>query len=119
MNCAITPAFARSAPICGDPGLRLPPRGSPLNLPASEKAPKAAVDGGNRRSIFRWKSTSARGDFYILCPDNDVDRATDEKRNRLGAAGRHSLKKPPAICRGMGPRTYKATVRGLHEGNAN
>ncbi|MDZ4370020.1 MAG: SDR family NAD(P)-dependent oxidoreductase [Phenylobacterium sp.] len=22
----------------------------------------------------------ARGDFYILCPDNDVDRATDEKR---------------------------------------
>ncbi len=22
----------------------------------------------------------ARGDFYLLCPDNDVDRATDEKR---------------------------------------
>jgi hypothetical protein len=22
----------------------------------------------------------ARGDFYILCPDNDVTRATDEKR---------------------------------------
>ena len=22
----------------------------------------------------------AAGDFYILCPDNDVDRATDEKR---------------------------------------
>jgi NAD(P)-dependent dehydrogenase (short-subunit alcohol dehydrogenase family) len=22
----------------------------------------------------------ARGDFYILCPDNDVDRRTDEKR---------------------------------------
>jgi len=22
----------------------------------------------------------AKGDFYILCPDNDVDRATDEKR---------------------------------------
>ncbi len=21
-----------------------------------------------------------RGDFYILCPDNDVSRATDEKR---------------------------------------
>ena len=20
------------------------------------------------------------GDFYILCPDNDVDRATDDKR---------------------------------------
>jgi NAD(P)-dependent dehydrogenase (short-subunit alcohol dehydrogenase family) len=24
----------------------------------------------------------SRGDFYILCPDNDVDRATDEKRMR-------------------------------------
>ncbi|AOH85024.1 short-chain dehydrogenase [Sphingomonas panacis] len=24
----------------------------------------------------------AQGDFYILCPDNDVDRATDEKRMR-------------------------------------
>jgi NAD(P)-dependent dehydrogenase (short-subunit alcohol dehydrogenase family) len=24
----------------------------------------------------------ARSDFYILCPDNDVDRATDEKRMR-------------------------------------
>jgi hypothetical protein len=22
----------------------------------------------------------ARGDFYILCPDNDVARATDERR---------------------------------------
>jgi hypothetical protein len=21
-----------------------------------------------------------RGDFYILCPDNDVDRQTDERR---------------------------------------
>lgn len=27
-----------------------------------------------------------RGDFYILCPDNDVDRATDEKRILWAAA---------------------------------
>jgi len=27
----------------------------------------------------------ARGDFYILCPDNDVTRATDEKRIRWAA----------------------------------
>jgi NAD(P)-dependent dehydrogenase (short-subunit alcohol dehydrogenase family) len=26
-----------------------------------------------------------RGDFYILCPDNDVERATDEKRIRWSA----------------------------------
>ena len=27
----------------------------------------------------------AAGDFYILCPDNAVDRATDEKRIRWAA----------------------------------
>jgi NAD(P)-dependent dehydrogenase (short-subunit alcohol dehydrogenase family) len=33
---------------------------------------------------FMLKSLAA-GDFYILCPDNDVDRATDEKRIRWAA----------------------------------
>lgn len=32
-------------------------------------------------ALFMFESI-ARGDFYILCPDNDVDRATDEKRMR-------------------------------------
>lgn len=32
-------------------------------------------------TLFMFESI-ARGDFYILCPDNDVDRATDEKRMR-------------------------------------
>jgi NAD(P)-dependent dehydrogenase (short-subunit alcohol dehydrogenase family) len=32
-------------------------------------------------ALFMLESI-ARGDFYILCPDNDVDRATDEKRMR-------------------------------------
>ena len=36
----------------------------------------------------------ARGDFYILCPDNDVDRATDEKRV-LWAAGDLIENRPP------------------------
>ena len=35
-----------------------------------------------------------RGDFYILCPDNDVDRATDEKRI-LWAAGDIVENRPP------------------------
>jgi NAD(P)-dependent dehydrogenase (short-subunit alcohol dehydrogenase family) len=30
-------------------------------------------------------SSIRRGDFYILCPDNDVSRATDEKRMRWAA----------------------------------
>jgi NAD(P)-dependent dehydrogenase (short-subunit alcohol dehydrogenase family) len=35
-----------------------------------------------------------RGDFYILCPDNEVDRATDEKRI-LWAAGDIAENRPP------------------------
>ncbi|GEO85714.1 MULTISPECIES: SDR family NAD(P)-dependent oxidoreductase [Alphaproteobacteria] len=35
-----------------------------------------------------------RGDFYILCPDNDVDRRTDEKRI-LWAAGDIVENRPP------------------------
>jgi hypothetical protein len=34
------------------------------------------------------------GDFYILCPDNDVDRATDERRI-LWAAGDIVENRPP------------------------
>jgi len=36
----------------------------------------------------------ARGDFYILCPDNEVSRATDEKRI-LWAAGDIVQNRPP------------------------
>ncbi len=39
----------------------------------------------------------ARGDFYILCPDNDVDRATDEKR-MLWAVG-DIVENRPALSR--------------------
>jgi NAD(P)-dependent dehydrogenase (short-subunit alcohol dehydrogenase family) len=35
-----------------------------------------------------------RGDFYILCPDNEVDRRTDEKRI-LWAAGDIAENRPP------------------------
>lgn len=35
-----------------------------------------------------------RGDFYILCPDNEVDRVTDEKRI-LWAAGDIAENRPP------------------------
>ena len=36
----------------------------------------------------------ARGDFYILCPDNDVSRAVDEKRIAW-AAGDIIENRPP------------------------
>ncbi len=38
-----------------------------------------------------------RGDFYILCPDNDVDRATDEKR--MAWAIGDIVKNRPALSR--------------------
>jgi NAD(P)-dependent dehydrogenase (short-subunit alcohol dehydrogenase family) len=38
-----------------------------------------------------------RGDFYILCPDNDVDRATDERRIRWMAGD--ILENRPALSR--------------------
>jgi NAD(P)-dependent dehydrogenase (short-subunit alcohol dehydrogenase family) len=39
----------------------------------------------------------ARGDFYILCPDNAVDRATDEKRIRWAADD--IIRNRPALSR--------------------
>jgi phenylpropionate dioxygenase-like ring-hydroxylating dioxygenase large terminal subunit len=39
----------------------------------------------------------ARGDFYILCPDNDVPRATDEKR--IAWAAEDIICNRPALSR--------------------
>ena len=39
----------------------------------------------------------SRGDFYILCPDNDVDRATDEKR--IAWAAGDIIENRPALSR--------------------
>jgi NAD(P)-dependent dehydrogenase (short-subunit alcohol dehydrogenase family) len=39
----------------------------------------------------------AAGDFYILCPDNDVDRATDEKR--IAWAAGDIIENRPALSR--------------------
>lgn len=41
--------------------------------------------------------TLARGDFYILCPDNDVERVTDEKRIRWAA--NDIIENRPALSR--------------------
>lgn len=54
--------------------------------PAAAWTPEQTVD-------FMMESL-ARGDFYILCPDNDVDRATDEKRIAW-AAGDIIENRPP------------------------
>jgi NAD(P)-dependent dehydrogenase (short-subunit alcohol dehydrogenase family) len=54
--------------------------------PAAAWTPEQTVD-------FMMESIE-RGDFYILCPDNDVDRATDERR-MIWAIGDIVENRPP------------------------
>ncbi|MFN4130306.1 MAG: SDR family NAD(P)-dependent oxidoreductase, partial [Paracoccaceae bacterium] len=54
--------------------------------PAGAWTPEQTVD-------FLFEAIE-RGDFYILCPDNEVDRRTDEKRIRW-AAGDLADNRPP------------------------
>ena len=54
--------------------------------PAGAWTPKETV-------AFLFQSVE-RGDFYILCPDNEVDRATDAKRI-VWAAGDVAENRPP------------------------
>ncbi len=54
-----------------------------------------------------------RGDFYILCPDNDVDRVTDEKR-MLWAVG-DIVENRPALSR-WHPDYTEAFARFMAEG---
>lgn len=61
-------------------------KGERTEKPAGAWTPDETVD-------FMLASLE-RGDFYILCPDNDVDRATDEKRI-LWAAGDIVENRPP------------------------
>jgi len=61
-------------------------KGDRTEKPAAAWTPEQTVD-------FMVTSLD-RGDFYILCPDNDVDRATDEKRI-LWAAGDIVENRPP------------------------
>jgi NAD(P)-dependent dehydrogenase (short-subunit alcohol dehydrogenase family) len=49
-------------------------------MTGSEEKPKAAWTAD--QVVEFMLQSLARGDFYILCPDNDVSRATDERRMR-------------------------------------
>ncbi|MES3026355.1 MAG: SDR family NAD(P)-dependent oxidoreductase [Pseudomonadota bacterium] len=55
-------------------GMTSRPGADPTAKPPAAWTPEQVID-------FMLESL-ARDDFYILCPDNDVDRATDERRIR-------------------------------------
>jgi hypothetical protein len=62
-----------------------------LTVGVSEK-PAAAWTA--EQTVEFMLTSLERGDFYILCPDNDVPRALDEKRI-LWAAGDIVENRPP------------------------
>ncbi len=64
------------------------------HLTAEGRAEKPAGAWTPQQTVDFMLESIARGDFYILCPDNEVDRATDEKRI-LWAAGDIVENRPP------------------------
>lgn len=63
-------------------------------LTAGERAVKPAGAWTAEETVDFMLAAIGKGDFYILCPDNEVDRATDEKRI-LWAAGDIVENRPP------------------------
>jgi NAD(P)-dependent dehydrogenase (short-subunit alcohol dehydrogenase family) len=65
---------------------------TPLTARGRAEKPEAAWTP--EQTVDFMMDSLASGDFYILCPDNDVDRATDEKRIAW-AAGDIIENRPP------------------------
>lgn len=63
-------------------------------LTAKGRTEKPAAAWTPEQTVDFLVDSLARGDFYILCPDNDVPRATDERRI-LWAAGDIVENRPP------------------------
>ncbi|MEP3437370.1 MAG: SDR family NAD(P)-dependent oxidoreductase [Hoeflea sp.] len=63
-------------------------------LTARGRSEKPAAAWTAEQTVDFMIDSLAKGDFYILCPDNDVDRATDEKRIAW-AAGDIIENRPP------------------------
>ncbi len=63
-------------------------------LTAGGRTEKPAGAWTSEQTVDFMMESLARGDFYILCPDNDVPRATDERRI-LWAAGDIVENRPP------------------------
>lgn len=66
-------------------------------LTAASGAPKPDGAWTPVQAVDFMLAALQRGDFYILCPDNDVQRATDEKR--IAWAAGDIIKNRPALSR--------------------
>lgn len=63
-------------------------------LTKGDRAEKPAAAWTSEQTVDFMMQSLERGDFYILCPDNDVGRAVDERRI-LWAAGDIVENRPP------------------------
>lgn len=84
----------RTTPDCNMSAHLLIPGFVYTALTARDRVEKPAAAWTSEQTIDFMMDSLARGDFYILCPDNDVDRATDEKRIAW-AAGDIVENRPP------------------------
>lgn len=66
-------------------------------LTAAAGAPKPAGAWSADQAVAFMLESLERGDFYILCPDNDVPRALDEKR--IAWAAGDIIENRPALSR--------------------
>ncbi|WP_159951871.1 SDR family NAD(P)-dependent oxidoreductase [Rhizobium sp. 18065] len=84
----------RNTPDCNVTAHLLIPGFVYTGLTANGRAEKPAAAWTSEQTVEFMLESIGRGDFYILCPDNDVDRATDEKRIAW-AAGDIIENRPP------------------------
>ena len=66
-------------------------------LTAARGAPKPAGAWTSEQTVAFMLASLSRGDFYILCPDNDVPRGLDEKR--IAWAAGDIIQNRPALSR--------------------
>ncbi len=84
----------RNTPDCNVTAHLLIPGFVYTGLTANGRAEKPAAAWTSEQTVEFMLESIGRGDFYILCPDNDVDRATDERRIAW-AAGDIIENRPP------------------------
>nr|WP_321986199.1 SDR family NAD(P)-dependent oxidoreductase [uncultured Lichenicoccus sp.] len=84
----------RNAPGCQVGAHLLIPGFVFTGLTANGRTEKPAAAWTSEQTVDFMLAAIERGDFYILCPDNDVDRPTDERR-MLWAIGDIVQNRPP------------------------
>ncbi|BCH57926.1 oxidoreductase [Agrobacterium vitis] len=84
----------RNTPDCNVSAHLLIPGFVFTGLTAGERTTKPDAAWTPEQTVDFMLDSLKRGDFYILCPDNDVERATDEKRIAW-AAGDIIENRPP------------------------